>query len=55
MYWLKKKHIKFGLSDQWADVEADEVDIAKGEDPLATQNSAHPIVWEQGGWNYPAR
>ncbi|CAK0855141.1 unnamed protein product [Prorocentrum cordatum] len=34
---------------QWADVEADEVDLGKMEDPAAGPRTATPVIWEQRG------
>ena len=46
---LKQKRIKFGKYESWKDVEADEVDVAKGEEAEGTSRSRTPIVWEQWG------
>ena len=45
----EEKKIKFGFGQGWEDVEADEVDLGKGEDPDAKPNSPTPIAWEQWG------
>jgi hypothetical protein len=45
---LKEKKIKFGLGEKWKDVEADEVDVSKGETKGATPSST-PVTWEQWG------
>ncbi|CAK0894549.1 unnamed protein product [Prorocentrum cordatum] len=44
-----EKNIKFGADLPWADVEADEVDIAKGEDPNTDAATDKPVIWEQWG------
>lgn len=46
---MKEKNIVFGSRYEWNDVEADEVDLGKGENPDASARSAKPIVWEQWG------
>ncbi|CAK0826659.1 unnamed protein product [Prorocentrum cordatum] len=38
-----------GKALEWADVEADEVDAVKGEDPNADPRAQKPITWEQRG------
>jgi hypothetical protein len=45
----KERTIKFGQGQEWKDVEADEVDLGKGDDPTAKPSSKKPIVWEQWG------
>ncbi|CAK0864051.1 unnamed protein product, partial [Prorocentrum cordatum] len=50
----REKHIVFGKDQggnelERADVGADEVDVAKGEDPNARPRSQKPIIWEQRG------
>ncbi|CAK0828792.1 unnamed protein product [Prorocentrum cordatum] len=44
-----EKNIKFGADLPWEDVEADEVDIAKGEDPNTDAATDKPVIWEQWG------
>ncbi|CAK0883637.1 unnamed protein product [Prorocentrum cordatum] len=49
-----EKNIVFGKDQdgnalEWADVEADEVDMAKGEGPNAGPRAQRPITWEQWG------
>lgn len=45
----KEKSIVFGSIRPWNDVEADEVDLGKGENPDAVQRSSKPLLWEQWG------
>ena len=45
----KEKTIKFGKGENWKDVEADELDLGKGEDPDASPSYRKPTVWEQWG------
>ncbi|CAK0883861.1 unnamed protein product [Prorocentrum cordatum] len=45
----EEKKIRFGEDVEWPDVEADEVDVAKGEDPDATSRTKKPVAWEQWG------
>lgn len=44
----KEKSIKFGSGEQWKDVEADEVDLRKKTEPLASP-SVKSTSWEQWG------
>ena len=46
---LNEPKIKFGKGVEWADVEADEVDLGKMEDPDAGPRAARPMIWEQWG------
>ena len=45
----KEKKIRFGEGEAWKDVEADEVDLGKAEDPDAKPNAKKPMIWEQWG------
>jgi hypothetical protein len=44
-----QKRIVYGSIHEWNDVEADEVDVAKGDDEPLVMNPKKPIVWEQWG------
>ena len=46
---IYEKKIKFGKPLNWADVEADEVDLAKTEVPNAGPHTMKPIQWDQWG------
>ena len=41
--------IVYGSIHEWNDVEADEVDVAKGDDDHLVMNPKKTIVWEQWG------
>ena len=43
----KEKTIKFGVTNEWPDVEADEVDLRKGV--AEDDDGSHPLRWEQWG------
>jgi hypothetical protein len=50
MYVEKEQHrIKFGLEQEWKDVEADEVDMRKSEGDPDVAPRGKPAVWEQWG------
>ncbi|CAK0837955.1 unnamed protein product [Prorocentrum cordatum] len=51
-----EKDIKFGEDcSRWADVEADAVDLAKGEDPDAGPRAQKTVIWEQRVIGHPWR
>ncbi|CAK0789520.1 unnamed protein product, partial [Prorocentrum cordatum] len=45
----EEKKIRFGEDVEWPGVEADEVDVARGEGPDATSRTKKPVAWEQWG------
>ncbi|CAK0905113.1 unnamed protein product, partial [Prorocentrum cordatum] len=46
---ISSGHDQDGNALEWGDVEADEVDVAKGEGPNAGPRTQKPIIWEQWG------